>query len=491
MAIRHGDREQLQMFPASIDEYVLDGDPVRVYDVFVEALDIKALGIVVEENKVGNPAYDPKSMLKLLVYGYSYGWRSSRKLERALYHNLSFIWLMGGLKPDHKTIANFRRNNKEALKKTLSQCVRLCMKLNLIAGNTLFVDGSRMRANASINKTCSKKKWEKTLACIDKRITELLNECERLDVQESDSYVKITEELKDKRVLREKVQAALATINADDKVELNSTDADSVVVKSRQGTHAGYNAQITVDEQHGLIVNSDVINKSNDSDQFSRQVEQANKILGGKCKTVCADAGYANTDNLKETVDRGIRVVVPSQHQALHKPPLESPFSKDKFTYDEKRNYYICPEGKELSYSYYNRVKGHYVYRARGSSQCIQCKHFGNCTSNRRGRSIIRLKHEELKASLEAHYDSPEGQAVYKKRKCKVELPFGHIKSNLKAGSFLLRGLPGVNAEMSLLSTCFNIARIITILGIKKLTSMLNKYSVMISKSINRKVYQS
>jgi len=163
MAIRHGDREQLQMFPASIDEYVSDDDPVRVYDVFVEALDIKALGIVVEENKVGNPAYDPKSMLKLLVYGYSYGWRSSRKLERALHHNLSFIWLTGGLKPDHKTIANFRRNNKEALKKALSQCVRLCMKLNLIAGNTLFIDGSGMRANASISKTYSKRNGKKRL----------------------------------------------------------------------------------------------------------------------------------------------------------------------------------------------------------------------------------------------------------------------------------------------------------------------------------------
>lgn len=478
MAIRHGDREQLQMFPASIDEYVSDDDPVRVYDVFVEALDIKALGIVVEENKVGNPAYDPKSMLKLLVYGYSYGWRSSRKLERALHHNLSFIWLTGGLKPDHKTIANFRRNNKEALKKALSQCVRLCMKLNLIAGNTLFIDGSGMRANASISKTYSKKKWEKTLAFIDKRISGLLSECERLDVQESDSYLKITEELKDKRVLREKVQAALATIDADDKEKLNGTDADSVVVKSRQGTHAGYNAQIAVDERHGLIVNSDVINKSSDRNQFSRQVEQANKILEGRCKTVCADAGYANTDNLKETVDQGIRVVVPSQHQALHRPSPTNPFSKDKFTYDEKRNCYICPGGEELSYSYYSKAKGHYVYRARKSSQCIQCKHFGSCTSNRRGRSLNRLKHEELKASLEAHYDSPEGQAVYKKRKCRVELPFGHIKSNLKAGSFLLRGLAGVNAEMSLLSTCFNIARMITILGNKKIISTLNGYAV-------------
>ena len=118
------------MLPPTIEEYVGEKDPVRVYDAFVEALDMGELGIEVDENKVGNSAYEPKAMLKLLIYGYSYGWRSSRKLERALHHNVSFMWLTGGLKPDHKTIANFRRENKEALKKVLEQCVRLCTDLN-------------------------------------------------------------------------------------------------------------------------------------------------------------------------------------------------------------------------------------------------------------------------------------------------------------------------------------------------------------------------
>ena len=139
----------MDLFPKSIEEYVQEDDPVRIYDAFVESLSMEEVKIEINSNKVGNSQYDPKAMLKLLIYGYSYGWRSSRKLERALYHNISFVWLLGGLKPDHKTIANFRRNNKKALKEVLRQCVKLCIKLDLIDGNTLFVDGSKMRGNAS------------------------------------------------------------------------------------------------------------------------------------------------------------------------------------------------------------------------------------------------------------------------------------------------------------------------------------------------------
>ena len=150
MAYRYGNREQMTLFPQSIEEYVESDAPVRAYDAFVESLDFEELGIEVDPDKVGNPQYDPKSMLKLLIYGYSYGTRGSRKLERETHYNLSFIWLMGGLKPDHKTISEFRRKNKRTLKKVLRQCARLCIKLGIIEGNTLFVDSTKIRANASI-----------------------------------------------------------------------------------------------------------------------------------------------------------------------------------------------------------------------------------------------------------------------------------------------------------------------------------------------------
>ena len=153
MAYRCGDRYQMDLMPQSIEEYVGKDNPVRAYDFFVEALNFWQLGIDINPDKVGNSEYDPLSMLKLLVYGYSYGVKSSRKMERECYHNIAFIWLMSGLKPDHKTIAEFRHHNKKALKKVLHQCAGMCIKLDLIAGNVLFVDGMKIRANAGRNRT--------------------------------------------------------------------------------------------------------------------------------------------------------------------------------------------------------------------------------------------------------------------------------------------------------------------------------------------------
>ena len=200
MSFRYGNREQITLFPQSVEEYVKDTDPVRAYDAIVESFDFFQLGIDLETDKVGNPQYDPKAMLKFLLYGYSYGIRSSRKLERAIYHNISFIWLMGGLKPDHKTIAEFRRKNKRALIGVMKQCARICIELDLIEGNTLFVDGSKMAANASLKATWDKKKCERNLKAIDKRIEVILEECEAVDNKEEEqgSLVKMQEKLKNK-----------------------------------------------------------------------------------------------------------------------------------------------------------------------------------------------------------------------------------------------------------------------------------------------------
>lgn len=272
--------------------------------------------------------------------------------------------------------------------------------------------------------------------------------------------------------LKEKVHAILEKIKEEERTQLNAVDEECIKVRGRQGTHAGYNAQIAVDERHGLIVNSDVVNESNDTKQFSEQVRQANEVLGKKCKTACADAGYANTGDLKEAVEEDIEVIVPNQKQALHKHE-GALFGKDKFIYDKENNQYLCPEGKVLRYSHYSETKGHYLYRIKGPSNCLLCKHYGKCTNNMRRRAIIRLKDEHVKEELEALYISDKGQAIYKKRKEKVELPFGHIKGNLKAGAFLLRGLKGVKAEMAILSTCFNISRMITILGMPGIMAAL------------------
>jgi len=216
MAYRYGERCQIQLFPPSIEEYVSAEDPVRAYDAFVAHLNLSELGMVWDTHQVGNPEYDPRTMLKLLVYGYAYGIRSSRKLERATHHNLSFIWLMGGLKPDHKTIARFRKENREGLKKVLKQCVRFCMEMDLIEGNTLFVDGSKIRGNAAIHETWTRERCEKVLKRLDEQIESILLECEKTDAEESDrdSLVKLREALKNKEGFRAKIEGVLNRLDA-------------------------------------------------------------------------------------------------------------------------------------------------------------------------------------------------------------------------------------------------------------------------------------
>jgi len=361
--------------------------PVRAYDAFVDALDFEELGIEMDAHKVGCPQYDPKAMLKLLIYGYSYGIRSSRKLEREAHYNLSFIWLIGGLQPDHKTVAEFRRKNKPALSKVLRQCARFCIEFDLIEGNTLFVDGSKIRGNASINNTWTKQRCQRHLERIDERIGQILSECDAADEMEDGqpSLVKMDEQLKGAEALKTKVKAIMEELAAQDAKSVNSTDPECTNFHGRQGSHAGYNAQRVVDER-----------------------------------------------------------------------------------YDGQSDCYTCPAGEVLSYCGTEVGKRRKSYRIEGSV-CRACRHFGVCTNSRHGRKVTRLLKEELKEELQTQYERADSQEVYKLRKQKVELPFGHIKRNLKVDSFLLRGLAGVRGEMGLLASCFNIARMITIMGVSGL----------------------
>jgi transposase len=455
-----------------MEDYVAPDDPVRAYDAFIGALDFRDLGITLDPNKVGNSEYHPHAMLKLLVYGYSYGIRSSRKLERATHHNLSFIWLTSGLKPDHKTIAEFRRKNKEALANVLKQCARICIKLNLIEGNTLFLDGSKIRANASIKNTWTKEKAQKALKHIDKRIKDTLTQCDRVDEAEegTGSLVTMDSELKDQKILKSKVKAILKELEEEKQKSLNTTDPECTRINSLQGSHAGYNFQSTVDEKEGLILSSDVVSENNDLNQFASQINKANQILGKKCKTAVADSGYAATEELEKIDQQEIKVIVPSQRQASEKEPHE--FAKERFTYDPKNDGYICPPGHQLIFYCLNEKNK--AYMISDKRICFSCPHYGTCTTSKTGRMVTRLLKEEVRQKLEAQYDEPSSQEIYKLRKQKSELPFGHIKRNLKVDSFLLRGLKGVKAEASILATCFNLVRMITLLGVPALIKELN-----------------
>jgi hypothetical protein len=307
------------------------------------------------------------------------------------------------------------------------------------------------------------------MADIDRRIEKLLADCEATDKAEEDiaSYVSMNKELTKSQNLKEKIKEVLDSFAQDDRKYVNQTDPDCRIIKSIQGKHAGYNVQSVVDDKHGLIVHTEATAEVNDRNQFALQINQANEVLEQPCKVACADAGYANTDELAKIDEQGVKVIVPSQRQALHEE--EGPFSKTRFTYDQEQNCYYCPEGHPLGYRSIEQKKNHLIYQIRNKKICQSCKHYGQCTTAKRGRTIARLHNEEVKQKLEAQYEEAQSQVIYARRKTKVEHPFGHIKRNLKTDAFHLRRKDGVQAETSLLATCFNMARMITIFGVGNL----------------------
>lgn len=474
MAYRCGqDRQQMLLFPQSIDQYVTEEHPVRAYDAFVDALSFDELGIDLDVSKVGNSQYHPRLMLKLLLFGYSYGIKSSRKLERETYNNIAFIWLMKNLKPDHKTIAEFRRKNKKALRKALKLCARLCLKLDLIEGNILFVDGTKIRANAGKKQQHKKKWYQKQLKDIDQRINQLLAECEQIDQYQADqgSWVKMPKALGQQQRLKQTIVSALDELakrgshTKDGKQRrINRVDPQSTVMQSPQGTHPGYNMQSVVDDKNGLIVSVDAVSDANDKNQFARQIKTAEETLDKKCQIACADAGYENVDDQISVESEQTKVILPSQKQVSVQPPAA--FDKSQFVYDEQTDCYRCPQGQRLIFRrFQNNEHTKRDYRIEKPALCRACRHFGACTKSNQGRTVTRHINEKLKEQIQQRFEQAEYRQIYEKRKERVEHPFGYIKKAIGFGQFGLKGRKGAQAEAAIVATCFNLTRMIAILG--------------------------
>ena len=475
MAYIYGQRSQYTLFPQSIDEYVGEQDPVRVYDAMVNELDFKELGITLEPFKGGPDEYDPKTMLKIIVYGYANSQRSSRKLELACHRDISFIWLTGGLAPDYRTMARFRKDNAEAIRKVLRQIVRLCVKWDMIEGNALFIDSTAMEANASIRKTFTPENCRERLAKLDAHIDKLLKETDHLDKEQDQqgSLVKVNEELLNLQKIRADIQTVNKELEEKSLKELNTTDRHCVKVKTTGRCRAGYKAQAATDGKHGLIVNTDVLASATDANKLSGQLDGATAVLERVPAVVASDSGYCSAPDVAK-IDQTTTVVMPTQQQidkerSDKQDPSAKAFAKEAFVYDATSDTYTCPAGEKLILKFSstdnngNSVKN---YRTQERGVCQRCPHFGVCTKDKQGRKITRGEFEHIRERLKATYESSRGQDIYRQRKMFCELPFAHIKHNGGIRRFLLRGLAGVNAEFALLATGYNITRMITILGV-------------------------
>lgn len=464
------DREQSTLFPALLDDYIDDDNPVRAVDAFVDGLDLVKLGFAsVQALDIGRPGYHPSTMLKIYIYGYLNRIPSSRRLERECQRNIELIWLTGRLAPDFKTIADFRKDNGRAIGDLCRAFVVLCRKLNLLSEASVAIDGSKFKAVNARDKNFTESKMARRLERIDESIARYLAQLETAD-RHGDAVpaVKITR-LKDKiKKLKEEI-ARLNAINTqmeqseDKQISLTDPDARSMATSGKDTGIVGYNVQAAVDTQNHLIVAHEVTNIGTDRNQLSGMAEKARTEMGAEKLEVVADRGYHEGYQIKACEESGITVTLPKPQTSGSK--AEGRFGKQDFVYDAAADVYRCPAGEQLPYRFTCEERGK-VLRRYWTNACKSCAMKSLCTTGPE-RRISRWEHEAVLEIVQARLDNnPDAMRV---RRSTAEHPFGTIKCWMGATHFLTMTLPKVATEMALNVLAYNMKRVIAILGVRAL----------------------
>jgi transposase len=473
--IEGANRNQLVMFPESLDEYVGEGNPVRFIDAFVDSLDLQALGFKhAVPQETGRPPYNPATQLKLFIYGYLNRIRSSRSLEKEANRNVELMWLLAKLAPDFKTIADFRRDNGPAIQQVCRQFALLCRELGMFGGELVAIDSSKFKAVNNKRKNFTQKKLKRFLQRADEKIERYMQELDANDAQEPDAYQPSANELREKiAALKERKRRYLdlqQQIADSDETQISFTDPDarSMLLGKGRGTDVGYNVQISVDDKHKLIVDHEVTNDVTDQAQLSSMASRTKDILQSEKLDVVADMGYYNGQEVKDCLEQDITPYIPKPDtSASNRRGL---FAKKHFRYDSDQDCYWCPAGKPLTFRFQTTEKGRDI-KYYATPACKDCHLRDKCTTSKQGRRITRWVDEHLLDEMECRMRDDPDKMV--QRKSIVEHPFGTIKRAMDQGYFLTRGLPNVRSEMSLTVLAYNIKRMIRIVGVQALIGAL------------------
>jgi len=463
------DRSQATLFPERIDDYVAEDSPVRVVDVFIDDLDVSGLGFRTEPNATGRPSYHPKMMLKLYVYGYLNRVQSSRRLEREAQRNVELMWLTGRLAPDFKTIADFRKDNGEAIRLVCREFVMLCRKLGLLNNTLVAIDGSKFKAVNNRDRNFTRAKMKRRLAEVEASVDRYLEQLTEYDATELDDDK--GQVLEDKIMkLREEMarlkKCEVRMLEAPDK-QLSLTDPDARSMTSRGTGLVGYNVQSAVDSEHHLIIAHEVTNVGSDRSQLSPMAKQAKEVLQQPSLDVVADRGYYNGDEIRACEEAGIDAYLPKPKTSPNK--AKGLFDRAAFTYIEENDEYECPAGERLTHRTTSIEKGKQIKRY-WTSACSGCAIKNQCTTGNE-RRVSRWVHADVLDRAQARLDKqPDSMHV---RRATVEHPFGTIKSWMGATHFQMKTLPRVSTEMSLHVLSYNMKRAINLLGTKKIIATI------------------
>jgi len=469
------DRSQITLFPDRLEDYVAEDNPVRVVDAFVDQLDLFDLGFSrIEPSITGRPGYHPAVLLKLHIYGYLNRVQSSRRLEREASRNVEVMWLVGRLVPDHKTIADFRKDNGRGIRKTCVQFVSLCRQFGLLADASVAIDGAKFKAVNTRDKNFTKGKLKRRLAQIEDSVARYLGQLDSADRQDpSLAQTMKIEHLNDKIAKLKEEMNRLAEIEKEmlsrPEQQISETDPDarSMATSGRGSGMVAYNVQTAVDTEHHLIVTHEVMNVGTDKSLLSHMAKRTKAVLGTDALKVVADRGYYKSDKILDCHKSGISVTLPKPQTSNNK--AKGLFVKPDFVYLADKDVYRCPAGQYLTYRFTREERG-LMLRRYWSRDCQGCAIKDQCTTGKQ-RRITRWEHEEILDAVQQRLD--EHPEKMRQRRETVEHPFGTIKYWMGHTHFQMKTLKHVGTEMALHVLAYNLKRVMNIMGVVPLIAAM------------------
>jgi transposase len=467
------DRSQVSLLPECVDDYVSEDNPVRVVEAFVGQLDLREMGFeAIDPEATGRPGFHPSVMLKIYLYGYLNRVQSSRRLEHETQRNVELMWLTGRLMPDHKTIANFRRDNGKAIRRVCRQFIVLCRALNLFAHSLVAIDGSKFKAVNNRDKNFTAAKMQRRMAAINESIERYLTSMDTADRAEPEVAAlkkgRLQEKIDVLKQQMERLKMIETQMNASPDKQVSLTDPDARSMKNREGGVVGYNVQTAVDTQHHLIVAHEVINEGIDRDQLAPMAEKAKAAIGVTELTVVADRGYFKSEQILNCTNAGITPIVPKSMTSNNRAAGQ--FDKQDFIYIAKDDEYLCPAGQRAIWRFSTLEHGLTLHKY-WASACTRCVIKEQCTTGEY-RRITRWEHEHVLEEMQERLDrKPDSMRV---RRRTAEHPFGTLKMWMGAAHFLTKTLPRVRTEMSLHVLAYNLKRLMQIFGVAQTVRILH-----------------
>ena len=461
--IKGQNRNQLVIFPTSLDYAIEKDNNVRFIDLFVESLDVASVGFKIDHIENGRPAYHPKDLLKLYIYGYMNRTRSSRELEKECKRNIEVIWLLKGLAPDHNTISNFRRDNPKSIKKVFRATVQIAKNFNLIGGKLIAGDSTKLRAQNSKKNNFNTKKIDRHLAYIDDKLAKYN---EQLSEADHDKSRLIKEEIKKHNDRKKEYINLQKQLGKTGEKQISTTDPDSKQMITRNNiTEVVYNTQTTVDSDYNIPIDYKVTN-ANDSKAMGNMLQRAKTILKSNKFTALYDKGYHTGSEFKTADDLGIDVLVAIPSVAANAP--DPVYNVEHFTYNKKKDCYICPQGNELTSTGTWHKARTYRFKRYVTKACVICPVKDQCSKAKYGKGIQRSEYQEYinrnKERIENNKD------YYRKRQAIVEHPYGTIKRQWGFNYIITKKfIKRAEADVGLMFTAYNLRRLISIFGVKVL----------------------